>query len=498
MEDLLGIETLPDPLLDAGEQFFGIRYLFPYQRLAIHNILDSCGYFQEESDAFGDQIILLPTGAGKSLCFQLPALLLPGLTLVVYPLLSLMADQYRRLREAKVPVGILKGGQSEEERASLFRSLKNGEIKILLSNPESLSNPRTLEALVPLSITHFVVDEAHCIAQWGETFRPAYLNLGYIRAALKPKVTTAFTATASPFVLEKIREHLFKGFYPHEVSANPDRPNIQYSVIETLSKKRTLRTLFSSTSESEKEGTQRPALVFCRSRKRTEQLALTLRHSLQEKEIFFYHAGLSPEEKKKIEQWFFRSSTGILAATTAYGMGVDKPNIRSVIHDEAPATVEAYLQESGRGGRDTQPCQAILLVSEEDRCKVSPFFRGYVATHGCRRLFLYRGLGMELDGCSGCDRCNHEKREGIEGYESFLAFLRKNSRRYTEEEAIHLLRGRPSLLTVSQALYRSRWYGTLQWWETEELKEALDNLFRQGRIRKGTFLWKNRLYLAMK
>ena len=496
MEDLLGLDAIPDPLLDAGERFFGIRYLFPYQRLAIHNILDSCGYFQEESDAFGDQIILLPTGAGKSLCFQLPALLLPGVTLVVYPLLSLMADQYRRLREAKVPVGILKGGQSEEERESLFRSLQDGELKILLSNPETLGNPRTLEALVPLSITHFVVDEAHCIAQWGETFRPAYLNLGKIRTTLKPTVTTAFTATASPFVLEKIREHLFDGTYPHEISANPDRPNLQYSVRETLSKQRTLRALFSSASE--KERVQRPALVFCRSRKRTEQLALVLRHSLKEKEIFFYHAGLSPEEKKRIEHWFFQSSTGILVATTAYGMGVDKPNIRTVIHDEAPATVEAYLQESGRGGRDTQPCQAILLASEEDRCNLSPFFRGYVATQGCRRLFLYRGLGMELDGCSGCDRCNHEGREGIEGYESFLAFLRKNPRRYTEEEVIHLLGGKHSLLSISHALYRSRWYGTLREWETEELEEALDNLFRQGSIRRGTFLWKNRLYPAKK
>lgn len=496
MENVPCVESVPDPILDAGEKFFGIHYLFPYQRLAIYNILNSCGFFGALEDAFGDQIILLPTGAGKSLCFQLPALLLPGLTLVVYPLLSLMADQYRRLREAKVSVGILKGGQSEEERASLFRSLKNGELKIILSNPETLGNPRTLEALVPLHITHFVVDEAHCIAQWGETFRPAYLNLAHIRATLKPKVTTAFTATASPFVVEKIREHLFEGTYPHQISANPDRPNIQYFVMETLSKQRTLRTILSATLA--KEGSQRPALVFCRSRKRTEGLALTLRHSLQEREIFFYHAGLSPEEKKRIERWFFHSSTGILVATTAYGMGVDKPNIRTVIHEEAPETVEAYLQESGRGGRDTQPCQAILLVSEEDRFRLSPFFRGYVSTQECRRLFLYRGLGLELEGCSGCDRCNRKEKEGIEGRELFLAFFRKNSRRYTEDEVIHLLGGRSSLLSVSHALYRSRWYGILREWDFEEIEEALENLSRQGRIRRGTLLWKNRLYLSTK
>ncbi len=486
-------EPLPDPILEAGERFFGIRYLFPYQRLAIHNILYSCGYFGENTEAFGDQIVLLPTGAGKSLCFQLPAVLLPGLTLVVYPLLSLMADQYRRLEEAKVPAGILKGGQEREERESLFRSLKEGKIKILLTNPEALSSPGTLDALSRLPITHFVVDEAHCIAQWGETFRPSYLDLGKVREALTPRVTTAFTATASPIVLEKIREHLFAGAYSHEISANPDRPNIQYAVIETLSRQRTLRTLLDS--HRPHSGVLRPAVLFCRNRKRTEQLALSLRRTLQEKDIFFYHAGLSPDEKKSIERWFFQSSTGILTATTAYGMGVDKSNIRTVIHDEAPETVEAYLQESGRGGRDTKPCKAILLVSEEDRWKLSPFFREYAATKECRRLFLYRGLGMELDGCSGCDTCNHERIETLEGYESFMAFLRKNPRRYTEEETIHLLGGKPSLLSASQALHHSKWYGALGEWESEELEEGLENLLRQGRIRKGKLLWKNRLYL---
>ncbi|MCX7787505.1 MAG: RecQ family ATP-dependent DNA helicase [Spirochaetes bacterium] len=493
MEEIPWNEALPDPILEVGNRFFGIRYLFPYQRLAIHNILYSCGYFGKVEDSFGDQIVLLPTGAGKSLCFQLPAVLLSGLTLVVYPLLSLMADQYRRLQEARISVGLLKGGQSPEERESLFRSLQEEELKILLTNPEALANPRTLTALAQLSITHFVVDEAHCIAQWGETFRPSYLNLGKIRTTLKPKVTTAFTATASPVVLEKIREHLFNRTLPHEISANPDRPNIEYSVIETLSKQRTLRTLLAPIG---KEQVQRPALIFCRSRKRAEQLALSLRRSLWEKDIFFYHAGLSHEEKKRIENWFFHSTTGILTATTAYGMGVDKSNIRTVIHDQAPETLEAYLQESGRGGRDTKPCQAILLVSEEDRWKLSPFFRGYVTERGCRRTYLYRGLGMELDGCSGCDTCNQIVHR-IEGYDTFVSFFRRNSRRYTEEEVIHLLGGKPSLLSVTNALHRNRWYGVLGEWEPEELEEGLENLFRLGYIRRGKFLWKNRLFLNL-
>ncbi|GAB4367373.1 MAG: RecQ family ATP-dependent DNA helicase [Spirochaetales bacterium] len=482
---------ISDPLLEAGERYFRIRFLFPYQRLAIHNILFSCGYYGDEEDAVGDQIVLLPTGAGKSLCFQLPAVLLPGVTIVVYPLRSLMADQYRRLQDANVPVGLLQGGQTEEERKAVFQTLQEGSVRILLTNPEALSNRKALDTLSRLPISHFVVDEAHCIAQWGETFRPSYLNLGTVRTILNPRVTTAFTATASPFVLEKIQEHLFRGLHPHRISANPDRPNIHYSVQETLSRMRSYRTLLGSNSP---QRVLRPAIVFCRSRKRVEQLALRMRKTLPDEEVFFYHAGLSREEKKQVEQWFFHSSTGILVATTAYGMGVDKPDIRTVIHDESPSTLEAYLQESGRGGRDTHPCRAILLVSEEDRWRLSPFFKTYVRSSECRRILLYRGLGMDLDGCTGCDRCDPEGPGEIEGIRTILTFIRRNPRRYTAEEVVHLLGGKRSYLSATHSLHRNRWYGELKDWHQGELEEALENLFRMGKIRRGRWFWKNRLY----
>ncbi|MFQ3620587.1 MAG: RecQ family ATP-dependent DNA helicase, partial [Spirochaetales bacterium] len=383
-----------DPILALGRKYFGLNYLFPYQRLAIHNILLASGYFSEGEDpSQGDQIILLPTGAGKSLCFQLPALLLPGLTLVVYPLLSLIADQCRRLEAARVPSGVLRGNQSPEERKTLFNNLAGGQVKILLTNPETLMVSSTLNRLKQFPLTHFVVDEAHCICQWGESFRPSYLRLEKVRSLLNPKVTTAFTATASPEVLEKITQYLFPDSTPHIISANPDRPNLYYSVEQTVSKKRTLRRLLALGSTS----VDRPVVIFCRSRKETELLCLYLRTTLEEEEIYFYHAGLSTAEKKQIENWFFQSSTGILTATTAYGMGVDKANIRTVIHMEAPSTVEAYLQESGRAGRDSNPSRVLLLVSPQDRCKISPFFQQYSNTRTCLRQFLYQKLGAELD-----------------------------------------------------------------------------------------------------
>ncbi len=478
-----------DPLLEIGKTHFGIQYLFPYQRLALYNILASCGYFgsEEEDRSVGDQIILLPTGAGKSLCFQIPALLIPGLTVIVYPLLALMADQFRRLQEAKVPTAILKGGQTSEERTTLFQELKSGRIKILLTNPESLSIPGNIERLTASQIAHFVVDEAHCIAQWGETFRPSYLLLGAIREKLQPVVTTAFTATASPSVLQKIQEHLFSDSQPHIVASDPDRPNIQYSVLETLSKMQSVVTLL------EKQLVERPVLVFTRSRKGAELLSLSLRRRLREREIFFYHAGLSREEKKEIEDWFFQSKEGILTSTNAYGMGVDKANIHTVIHYEAPPSVEAYLQESGRAGRDKLPAQAILLVSEADRHSLDPFFWKYIDTEGCRRSFLYSALGAEIESCSGCDRCNGIRNEKPAGYNELEQFFRHNSRRYTEEEVIHLLSGVCSYFTRSHLLEKNHGFGLLRTWDPEDMKEALDNLKKKGLLKEGKWLWKRML-----
>ncbi|MBP7495365.1 MAG: ATP-dependent DNA helicase RecQ [Spirochaetales bacterium] len=482
-------ERISDPILEIGKTHFGIQYLFPYQRLALYNILASCGYFggEEEDQSVGDQIILLPTGAGKSLCFQIPAMLIPGLTVVVYPLLALMADQFRRLQEAKVPTAVLKGGQTREERTDLFQKLKSGRIKILLTNPESLSIPGTVQRLTDSQITHFVVDEAHCIVQWGETFRPSYLLLGEIREKLQPVVTTAFTATASPSVLQKIQEHLFSDSQPHIVAADPDRPNIQYSVLETLSKMQSLITLL------EKQVVERPVIVFTRSRKGAELLSLSLRRRLGEREIFFYHAGLSREEKKEIEEWFFQSKGGILTSTNAYGMGVDKANIHTVIHYEAPPSVEAYLQESGRAGRDKLPAQAILLVSELDKHALDPFFRKYIDTEGCRRAFLYSALGAELESCSGCDRCNGIQNKKPEGYKELEQFFRHNSRRYTQEEAVRLLSGIRTYFTRSHLLEKNRWFGLLHTWDPEDLKEALDNLREKGLLKEGKWLWKRML-----
>ena len=495
-----------DPILDAAKAFFGIPYLFPYQRLAVHNILCACGFqgLREEEDAPGGQIVILPTGGGKSLCFQLPAALLPGLTVVVYPLLSLMADQERRLLNAGLACRVLRGGQSREERESLFREAAEGRLRVLLTNPESLAAEGSRRRLAELEITHFVIDEAHGVSEWGETFRPAYLSLGETIRALGPRVVTAFTATASPAVLDRVIHHLFPEESPNLVSADPDRPNIRYSVLPVLAKDAALAALLGRGEG----GVKRPAVVFCRSRSGAELTAAGLRLRLGEKEIYFYHAGLEKEEKKKIENIFFRSSAGILAATCAYGLGIDKADIRTVIHRDVPGSVEAYLQESGRGGRDGAPAEAVLLWSSEDLARLdqsgSPGARARFAAMldclppgGCRRSRLLALLGRDPPNCSGCDICDGAAVLQAPGEAETVDFISRNRRRFTGEEAALALSGLRDFRTITRELQGLRGFGALRGFDEKDAAEALGELVRRGRIRRlRRFPWKGRLTLS--
>jgi ATP-dependent DNA helicase RecQ len=335
---------------------------------------------REAWSGYGRQIVILPTGAGKSLCFQLPARVLARPTLVVFPILALMADQERRLRSQGIPVVLLRGNQSQEEREAIARALEKPANTFIIANPEVLQTAPVRRLLTQAQIAHVVIDEAHCVSQWGESFRPAYLELGKILADLKAPLLTAFTATASPQVLEKIRHYLFHDEAAHLVMGNPDRPNISYRICRTLAKESALRHLLRLLP--------RPSIVFCSSRSRTEQLARSLRYTLGTRDIYFYHAGLEREEKKAVEDWFFSSSTGILVATCAYGMGVDKSNIRTVIHFDCPDLVEAYLQEAGRAGRDGKAATAVLLWGPEDEASAGPMTEYGKNTACCRRELL--------------------------------------------------------------------------------------------------------------
>ena len=333
----------PDPLNELAQRRLGISYLFPYQRLVIANLLEG-----------RHQVVVLPTGAGKSVCFMFPAVVLEGVTLVVLPLLALLEDLHRRMTAAGLPVAVLRGGQSRDERRAILRQVASRAARLVLVTPEAALGERLLAALAAAgTIEHLVVDEAHCISQWGDTFRPTYLRLNELVEALRPRVVSAFTATATPAVLNRVRDVLYPDGGAHLVAGDPDRPNIRYAVAPTAAPLHCLAGLVAACP--------RPLIIFARSRRGVEEICWQLRRRLPEVSCRFYHAGLNAAERKRLEAWFLTSDDGALIATSAYGMGVDKPNIRTVVHREMPESVEAYLQETGRAGRDGKPSQAILV-----------------------------------------------------------------------------------------------------------------------------------------
>lgn len=490
-----------DPVARLAVERFGINYLYPYQRLAIANALDALSgqaigdesYGGPEPDDPRGQLVLLPTGFGKSLCFQIPALAAGGLSVVAYPLLGLMADQARSLAKRGIAHAVLKGGMDRTERDRALCPLSPGESRILITNPEALAAPATLKAVAALKPAHLVVDEAHCVAEWGDSFRPSYLELGRAADALRPKFISAFTATASPPIARRIAELLF-GDRPWRLVEGPaDRPAIRYAVRPALSMRRELRRAI--------EELRRPLIVFVRSRAGAELIAEGLRLSFPSIDSRFYHAGLSKEERKACEDWFFATDDGILAATCAYGMGIDKPDVRSVVHYGPPASAEAYIQESGRGGRDGAPSTALLLYPAADAALASLAERGegrsalmarYAASApGCRRRFLLGALGSreaETAPCANCDRCDGSARSAPEGLEAMIGLARRHRRRLYPREARAMLAEAEPLRPGS---------GALSSWLSDEIGEGVEGALALGALRRiGRGPWKGRLVPA--
>jgi RecQ family ATP-dependent DNA helicase len=375
-----------------------------------------------------DSLIVMPTGGGKSLCYQLPGLATEELTIVVSPLIALMRDQWQRLTAAGHPVVMISSGMDEGETWSALDDVASGQARIVYCAPERFGSRAFLDAIGERRVDMLAVDEAHCVSEWGHDFRPDYLRLPEVADRLGRPTVMACTATATEFVAREIAQR-FGMREPLQVRSGFDRPNLSFDVI-ALEGKGSVARRQAVLEAGLADPANKPAIVYCGTRKDTDDVAQQLRDVGVA--AVAYHAGLDSERRSAVQERFMASDTGVIVATNAFGMGVDKADVRSVWHMTIPTSVEAYYQEAGRAGRDGLPARAVMLAMKTDLGRLVRFNeqragdpelaiaheRGWQAYHtikafiygtDCRRQALLhhfgdRTAGAPLERC--CDICD--------------------------------------------------------------------------------------------
>jgi ATP-dependent DNA helicase RecQ len=400
-----------------------------------------------------DVLAILPTGGGKSLCFQLPALMRQGVTVVVSPLIALMRDQVRALKAAGVEAGALTSGNTEAETDEVYRSANDGRLKILYIAPERLASGGTFQFLRRIGTSLLAVDEAHCVSQWGHDFRPDYLRIGELRQALDLPVA-AFTATADAETRDEIVARLFGGRAPQVFLRGFDRPNLRLAFAVKDQPRRQVLD-FASARKGQS------GIVYCGTRAKTETLAAALNDAGLTATA--YHAGLDAETRREAERRFQADDGLIVVATVAFGMGVDKPDIRWVVQADLPKSVESYYQEIGRAGRDGLPADTLTLYGPDDiRFRrqqidegVAPVDRkqadhgrlnallGLAEALGCRRQALLGYFGEESGPCGNCDLCARppEVFDGTEPVRMALSAVLRTEERFGVGHLVDVLTG---------------------------------------------------------
>jgi ATP-dependent DNA helicase RecQ len=400
-----------------------------------------------------DVLAIMPTGAGKSLCFQIPALMRPGLTVVVSPLIALMQNQVEALRLSGVEAAAINSARTREENVEVWRRVASGQIRILYMAPERLMTERMLSAIEKIGPTLFAIDEAHCISQWGPAFRPEYEQLSELKTRFPTTPVIALTATADVLTRDHIAEKLFGG-NADRIMTGFDRPNLELHVSMKQNPKAQVKK-FMKTRGGES------GIVYCLSRKKTEDIAKFLKS--EGYKALAYHAGMSQEARSQNLDRFMQEEGVVMVATIAFGMGIDKPDIRFVFHMDLPAGPEAYYQEIGRAGRDGNPATVHMLYGFDDIRMRRMFIEeedvgedrkrrehqrlnallSFCEAPTCRRQTLLAYFGEEIAPCGACDVCINpvETLDGNETARMAFAAISDTGERFGVGHVIDVVRG---------------------------------------------------------
>lgn len=475
----------------ALKKYFGYDTFRPGQELLVEGIL-----------AGRDVLGIMPTGAGKSLCYQIPALLLPGITLVVSPLISLMKDQVTALNQAGIHAAYLNSSLTPGQYQTAVRRMTRGQYKIVYVAPERLMTAGFREAVSQLEISMVSVDEAHCISQWGQDFRPDYVHItDFVEGLGKRPVVSAFTATATREVREDIQA-LLSLRDPVCLTTGFDRPNLKFSVQQPADK---LKALLTCLEEHEGEC----GIIYCLTRKTVEEVCDEL--TKRDFSVTRYHAGLGDEERRRNQEDFIFDRKQIMVATNAFGMGIDKSNVRYVIHYNMPKNMESYYQEAGRAGRDGLPSECVLLYGGQDvtlnqylidrmsvpegtdretaellkerdreRLKRMTF---YCFTNECLREYILRYFGeYGSNYCGNCGNCltQFEERDVSRAARALVGCVQAAGRSYGMTVIIDTVRGSNNIKIQRTGMDRNPWYKSCEDMPVYQLRQILNFLLIKG------------------